>query len=569
MENNKINFNMNRSKGHFTLIMTLILVIMLSSLTLAQTSTVTTAKVTRCCEKTSWGAWCQNAAPGNCDTSNGLKESLTSCDATSFCRMGCCYDSNEGICMENTPEKVCEMNKGTWANSATCSIPQCNLGCCMLDNQAAFTTLVRCKKLSAQYGLTTNFRTDIKSEASCINLAQSQDRGACVFEEEFTVTCKFTTRGECDVMRNKKVGNTTVSGNITFHKDFLCTAEELATNCNMQDKTTCIEGKDEVYFVDTCGNTANIYDSSKRNEKAYWKKVIAKKDSCGSSSGNANSASCGNCDYYSGSFCKKYDSSKDAARPTYGDYICRDLNCKKTSDGKSYNHGESWCVYDSATGKSQDLAGSRQWKHVCIAGEELVEPCGDLRSEVCIQDKITTDKGDFQQAACRVNRWQDCTAQKIKDDCENEDKRDCQWITGVIGQDQLVASGNQTTIATTEKKDSEDEVKEMKPHSVCVPDVPPGLKFYNSGEAEGVCAQGNSVCVVGYEKKLIGSKKATVNADCLDASWTTKRQEVCQALGDCSGSKTTCANGKCTIKPGVWSVLNEGGFGISGTGLKK
>jgi hypothetical protein len=373
MENNKINLNMKMRQCHFTLIMAFILVFMLSSLTLAQTSTVTPAQATRCCEKTIWGAWCQNAAPGNCDTGNGLRESLTSCDATSFCRMGCCYDSNDGICMENTPERVCELNKGTWADSATCSIPQCNLGCCMLDNQAAFTTLVRCKKLSAQYGLTTNFRTDIKSETSCINLAQSEDRGACVFEQDFTRTCKFTTRGECDAMKNKKFGNST-SGNITFHKDFLCTAEELGANCNMQDKTMCIEGKDEVYFVDTCGNPGNIYDASKRNDKAYWRKVISKADSCGvtSKTGNANSGSCGNCDYYSGSFCKKYDRSKDSVRPSYGDFICRDLNCKNTDDGKSYRHGESWCVYDSETGDGKDLAGSRQWKHVCIAGEELV-----------------------------------------------------------------------------------------------------------------------------------------------------------------------------------------------------
>lgn len=566
---------MKMRKSYCTLIISLILAVLISGFVSSQTSTVTPAKVTRCCEKAKWGAWCQNAAPGNCDTSNGLKESLTSCDATSFCKMGCCYDSNEGICMENTPERVCELNKGTWADSASCEIPQCNLGCCLLDNQAAFTTLVRCKKLSAQYGLATNFRKDIASESSCINLAQSEDRGACVYEQEFTKTCKFTTKGECDLMKNKKSGNLTVSGNVTFHKDFLCTAEELGTNCNIQDKTMCIEGKDEVYFVDTCGNPGNIYDSSKRNEKAYWRKVIAKKDSCGYSSsssslGNANSASCGNCDYYSGSFCKQYDKSKDTSRPTYGDYICRDLNCKKTADGKSYKHGESWCIYDAATGDGQDLAGSRQWKHVCIAGEELVEPCGDLRSEVCLQDKITTEKGDFQQAACRVNRWQDCVAQNKKDDCENEDKRDCQWIEGVIGQDQLVAAGNTTTVTTTEKSsEGESEVKELKKHGVCTPDIPPGLKFWTAGEAEGNCAQGNAVCVVGYEKKLIGSKKATTNAECLEASWTKKRQEVCQSLGDCSGTKTICAGGKCEIKPGVWSVLEKNAFGISGTGLKK
>jgi hypothetical protein len=189
-----------------------------------------------------------------------------------------------------------------------------------------------------------------------------------------------------------------------------------------------------------------------------------------------------------------------------------------------------------------------------------------LRSYVCIQDKITTDKGDFQQAACRVNRWQDCTAQKEKDDCENEDKRDCHWVEGVIGQDQIVAASNTTTIATTAtSSDGESTVKEMKKHGVCLPDVPPGLKFWNTGEATGVCSQGNAVCVVQFEKGFIGSSaSATVNAECLGNSWVKKRQEVCQSLGDCSGTKKTCENGKCSIKPGVWSVMGSG-FGISGT----
>jgi hypothetical protein len=532
----------------------------------AQTSAVTPALKIACCEKTTWGAWCQNAKPENCDLTNGLRTTPTSCDATSFCRQGCCYDSNEGICSENTPQKVCEQNKGTWADSASCEIPQCNLGCCLLDNQAAFVTLVRCKKLSAQYGLQTNFRTDIKSETACIGTAQSQDRGACVFEEQFTKTCKFMTKGECDAMKSKKTGNVT-SGNITFHKDFLCTAEELGTNCNMQDKTMCAEGKDEVYFVDTCGNPGNIYDASKRNEKAYWRKIIAKKDSCGSNSANANSASCGNCDYFAGSFCKNYDKNKDKSRPTYGDYICRDLNCKKTADGKDYKHGESWCIYDAATGDGKDLAGSRQFKHICIAGEELVEPCDDFRQKVCLQDKITTDKGDFQQAGCVANRWQDCASQKEKKDCENMDKRDCQWIEDVIGQDNFGSLGNATAVIST-SKDKESKVKEMKKHGVCVPDVPPGLKFYNSGEAEGICSQGNSVCTVEFEKGLFGSASAKTNSECLSSIWTKKRQEVCQAFGDCSGSVKTCENGKCEIKKGVWSVLSSG-FGISGTGAKK
>ncbi|MBU3913440.1 MAG: hypothetical protein KKE50_05095 [Nanoarchaeota archaeon] len=528
----------------------------------ADISTVTVPETTSCCEKTTYGAWCQNSKTTSCNSA--FRTTPTSCEATSFCKLGCCYNSNEGTCSENTPQLVCQQNNGVWADSASCEIPQCDLGCCVLDNQAAFVTLVRCKKLSGFFGLQTNFRTDITSESACIATAQAQDRGACVFEEDFTRTCKFTTRDDCTVMSTKKSGNSTISSNITFHKDYLCTAEELGTNCGKSTKTTCIDGKDEVYFVDTCGNPANIYDASKKDEPAYWRKIIAKKDSCGAtaSNSNANSASCGNCDYFGGSFCRSYDKSKDLNRPTYGDYMCRDLNCKKTQDGNSYKHGESWCVYDAKTGNGLDLAGSRQFKHVCIAGEEIVELCADFRSEVCIQDVIKTDKGDFQQAACRANRWQDCVGQKEKDDCLNEDRRDCQWIENVIGQDALGA--NQTTATVTTNEDGEAEVKQLKKHGVCVPDVPPGLKFWEEGEAAGICAQGNSVCTVQYEKGFFGKEKAKVNSECLSADWTKKRQEVCSSLGDCSGTVETCADGKCEVKQGVYTVLQKNSF-ISGT----
>ncbi|MFH1711384.1 MAG: hypothetical protein ABH840_03670 [Nanoarchaeota archaeon] len=565
---NKLRMLSKRAIASYLQIFTLVIAIFAFSFLIAPAvsadsiSTVTTPQATVCCEKTTYGAWCQNSKATSCDTS--FRVTPTSCDATSFCKAGCCYNSNEGTCSENTPQLVCQQNNGVWADSASCAIPQCNLGCCVLDNQAAFVTLVRCKKLSGFFGLQTNFRTDINSESACIATAQAQDRGACVFEEEFTKTCKFTTRGECSAMNGKNSGSTNASSDITFHKDYLCTAEELGTNCGKSTQTTCIDGKDEVYFLDTCGNPANIYDSSKKDEPAYWRKIIAKKDSCGatSSNGNSNSASCGNCDYFSGSFCRNYDSSKDTSRPTYGDKMCRDLNCKNTQDGKSYKHGESWCIYDAKTGGGLDLAGSRQFKHICIAGEELVEPCADFRNEICIQDVIKTDKGvNFQQAACRVNRWQDCVGQKDEDDCLNEDKRDCQWIEGVTGQDAL--GGNQTSTVKADK-DGEAEVKQLKKHEVCVPDVPPGLKFWESGEAEGVCSQGNSICTVGYEKGLFGKASAKINSECLDADWTKKRQEVCSALGDCSGSVETCADGKCEVKQGVYTVLKTNSF-ISGT----
>ena len=543
-----------------------------------------------CCEKTNYGAWCQNNKPENCNSA--FRTTPTSCDATSFCRAGCCYNSQEGVCMENTPQLVCQQNNGTWADSASCEIPQCNLGCCILDNQAAFTTLVRCKRIAGFYGVSVNFRTDIKNEIDCIAVAQSQDRGACVFEQDFERTCKFTTRGDCSLMQGKTSVNSSISEGITFYVDYLCSAEELGTNCAPSQKTTCIPGKDEVYFQDSCGNPGNIYDSGKINDKAYWKKIIPKAESCGFNlkAGNANSQSCGNCDYFSGSFCRQYDSGKDK-KPSYGNYICRDLNCYKTSDGNNYKHGESWCVYDAPFGKGKDVAGSRYWKHVCIAGEELVEPCADARQEVCIQDKITTDKGDFQQAGCAANKWQDCTAQKSQKDCENIDKRDCMWISEVIGsgilgataqssqattapgtyQPNTFSSSSSTTgsvVATGDallggddsSSTATDKVITLK-GGVCVPNYPPGLSFWTQ-EASGICSQANAQCEVEMEKAGLfgGSEKAVKNEECLEESWKQKNEQICQAIGDCQGAN---GNGK----PGVYKYLSAGNKGISGTGL--
>ncbi|MHA1988727.1 MAG: hypothetical protein ACW98D_19045, partial [Promethearchaeota archaeon] len=203
-----------------------------------------------CCEKTIRGAWCQNTLKENCDTN--FKITPTSCQGTSFCKPGICFDSSEGLCMDNTPQRVCNDADGTWIDDSVVSVPQCNLGCCVLGTQASFVTLTRCKRLSGLYGLETDFRTNVGDELSCIAIAASQDQGACVFESEFQRTCKFTTRGEC-----LGVGEGDIPSSGEFFKDYLCSAEELATNCGPTKDTMCITGKDEVYFKDSCGNPAN------------------------------------------------------------------------------------------------------------------------------------------------------------------------------------------------------------------------------------------------------------------------------------------------------------------------
>ena len=487
--------------------------------------------VSYCCEKTVGGGpggYCIDAPQEKCDTSGDLRAVPTSCEATSYCRLGVCINSKEGTCMPNTPQRVCDANEGVWDERDKEDIPQCQLGCCLIGEQAAFVTLTRCKSLSSLYGLETNYRTDIQSEVECITSARPKVKGACVYEKEFESICEFLTKKECQEMQ-------TGDSNAEFHQGYLCSAESLGTVCGPRGGTTCVEGRDEVYFLDTCGNLANVYDNSKLNVQSYWEKIMA--PDCGSGS-NEDSPTCGDCDYYLGSTCKKGSAS-------YGNYICEDLSC--TYEGESYSHGETWCA--DAKGIDESLPGSRHFRLVCYNNEVSVEPCADFRQEVCIQSSI----GDFKTAACRVNLWQTCYSQDDQQDCENLDKRDCEWVEGISI---LVDEYGESSV----RDDEGDKID-----ASCFPKHSPGFDFWGEGtEAENICSTVSTTCIVQFEKGLGGSWKIAVDEECkkrcedageddcedkckadcltgfgtddkpeLNDDWTEERTDLCYALGDC------------------------------------
>jgi hypothetical protein len=458
------------------------------------------ANATVCCDQTTSGLYCQDVPQSEC--ANGAQAVPSACASVSYCKGGWCYDSQEGTCLDNTPQMVCNANNGTWSEEKPA---QCELGCCVLGDQASFVSLVRCKRLASFLGLQTNFKKNIKDEVSCVMSVKNQERGACVYTSDFEKTCKFTTRGECGTN-----GVGALKGEFFVGK--LCTSEELGTNCGMTSDTMCVPGKDEIYFKDSCGNPANIYDAAKIKDKKYWATIVDKTQSCNPNGNSANSATCGNCNYLQGSICRA--TTKGGAKATYGTNVCMDLNCKNTQNGKSYKHGESWCVYNDnkaggKTGEGRDAVGSRFYKHICINGQEVLEQCADFRQEECIQDSISTTAGDFSQAGCRVNRWQDCVAQTTRLDCENTDRRDCLWKPGI----QL-------------NNESDEE-------ATCLPMNPPGLKFWEGEEAKAVCSQVNTVCIVKYEKGLFGGEKCVDNCECLEEDWLEARNQVCMNLGDC------------------------------------
>jgi len=451
-------------------------------------------QVSYCCERTTEGVWCDNGAEEKCDASYNIAP--TSCEATSYCKLGCCYDSEEGTCSENVAERTCNENGGVWAEDAECEIPQCSLGCCLIGDQAAFVTQTRCKRLSALYGLEINFRTDLSSELMCIASATSDVKGACVFEKDFEKTCLMTTKKECNEMQ-------ATNENVSFHQGYLCSAETLGTNCGKSKDTTCVEGRDEVFYLDLCGNVANIYDSSKQDNENYWSKIYSKSNSCGSSVSNADSASCGNCDYYLGSTCKAYKGNQDNVRPRYGGNICRDLSCEYK--GETYPHGATWC--SNSDGSAENLPGSRNFRMVCYNGEVTVEPCADFRAEICIESEIN----GFSTAACVVNKWQDCIGHSNKKDCENLDKRDCTW----------------------------DEDAAIR----CTPRNPPGFNFWESeSDADSICESATVQCTIYYEEGVLDDDPECVQDSfsgeaCLcdkdEQAWRDSLNQVCTSLGDC------------------------------------
>ena len=105
-------------------------------------------------------------------------------------KLGCCFDSDEGLCDPNSLKISCdERLNGNWIeDKPLCeesNVAQCNLGCCSLGLERDFVTQRRCEKLSEIGGVVGMWDGNVVDEASCASGSGGEKEGACVIKKEF------------------------------------------------------------------------------------------------------------------------------------------------------------------------------------------------------------------------------------------------------------------------------------------------------------------------------------------------------------------------------------------------
>ncbi len=329
-----------------------------------------------CCEKTKKGNYCQFVQEEQCDSN--FQTAPTQCENTDFCKLGCCYDQETGLCSKGSSKGSCE---GLWFPDSFCNILECQRGCCILGRNSIWTTKRNCEIESKFLGLKTDFRQDVDSEVKCIFLSEKDDEGACVYGDREKI-CKRTTREKCKDLEGY------------FYKNVFCSDPALNTGCTKHDHVKCADNENNdgksVYWFDSCGNKEDIKEE---------------------------------CNIFKGTICSLVD----------GDYKCKSLDCEVEINGKivKKKNGESWCEYDGTIGNGRDVVGSRHIRHICFMGEERVEPCEDYRNQICVQNDVKLENGEtFSEAACRINNWRSCLDYNIMEDTEKakekcEENPDC------------------------------------------------------------------------------------------------------------------------------------------------
>ena len=525
---------------------------------IAQSSKVSAVgEVSYCAEKTTNGAKCMNVPLNEVNTN--YRYDRTSCESTTYCSKGTCLNTATGECLSSS-RSVCDPEKGGYFyDKSKDEVDSCKTVCCILGDGANFVERNRCNALGKDLGINPEIVPNVADEVSCLALGSSKTKVACVFEKEEGRDCDFITRGEC----NEAGGEP--------HEGFLCSAQELGTVCKMTKRTTCTPRKNEVYFVDSCGNLANVYDAEKITDVAYWSYIPGKEGvevNLGDGEGNIGSTTYGACDYFSGSTC-------GSGNARYGNYICTDLRCSASdplSGGEVRQNGEEWCS-EPISNFEDAKPGDLSYHLYCFNGEIQYDLCDYSRDLLCMEDEETG------RAGCVVNRWMECATMTNTKDCLDENIRDCKILKDA-------SSALLRTQYGTEKKIWDSDAEENIT-ATCVPKYTPGFKSWDptgtiadvGGESTdktpmSMCKLASVVCYVRYTKEIelgiVGTNWRVTPSDacvqmcedaedwsdnkcfkectpvCLDdfdgedadvaRSWALGYQNLCTSLGDCGVS---------------------------------
>ncbi len=518
---------------------------------------------TFCCEKTALtGARCQNVnEQASCNSAFQVESAF--CEVTSFCKLGTCIDGEDGLC-GTSAKSPCETDGGTWVDAKRTDVADCANGCCYIGSGASFTTQAGCNAQSRVAGVTVNYKASINDEQTCLASASPQARGACSYNIGGEKNCSMTTKEVC----NTQYKGNTIYSSVSFAEGMLCSAPSLNTKCEWSNQTTCVER--DVYFMDTCGNIANIYDATKIGDLDYW--TYINNTWC-----TGDVSQCGKCSYTGGTVCKEKE-KLDSVKPLYGDYMCKSINCdsyrglykngQNATATNSPKHGESWCVTDNIAGAAKDSPGTSSFRLICEMGEVTKELCSnalpeDPRARVCYEDET------IKSATCaHTNLWQDCTVQTNKTLCEDNSTRDCKWVTGnewaAMGNYYFMDGGygvikylpeDETPITPDENGTVNVSLIDSKIErtGICLPEYKPVLKDSLVSKCETVTAS----CLVRLSKPLVRDggkdhndlsiwhceKGDLHNCSCWNdpitgkadygVSWGKEINNLCAAIGDC------------------------------------
>ena len=446
-----------------------------------------------CCEKTTDGKSCEYVSADKC--APGSQTFLTPCDQISqgVCAKGCCFSEKIGSCNPQSSSAKCTDLNGTFNDKdPMCGAAQCRVGCCSLGNgEVHLTTERNCQFLGNSQNpvVPTEWNPEITSELKCQYLTQKDKEGACVFNSGSDKTCVFETLDSC-ISRTQNETNFDVRGKF-------CSDPDLNTTCRAHDHKGCIDGKDDVYWFDSCGNHEEAADD---------------------------------CDLFKGTYCGKVS----------GEYVCKDVDC--VIDGKKRMNGESWCEYDNVIGKGKDPAGSRHVRHVCYMGTERIQPCDDYRNQICVESTSSTTEGkQFSQAACRVNNWRRCLELNSKKNVD-EMKEKCQknpdcWLKNVDMSGSFnfwVCLPSYPPGFNLDDSDANNE------------------QMYSQGDS--ICSIATQRCTETWICGIFGCI-CVDNCDCHTAKFTTEMNDFCIALGDCGAY----INYIGTYTDGGYGVKSTGG----------